>query len=78
MASKSKFQKLSLPSTGAVSRRNSFQGLTVVADYVVGDQRILVMERPEGGTPTATKRKSRLKNTGLADVAAPQTEAQRG
>ena len=64
MASKQRYSKLILPVSGSVTKRNSFAGFTILADYNVGDQRILVLERPESSpkpraASTTTTRKPR-------------------
>jgi hypothetical protein len=59
MATKSKFRKLNLGPSDLITRRNSVQGMQVVADYLdpITNQRTLLLERIEGGV--GAQRRSR-------------------
>jgi hypothetical protein len=40
--------------------RNSFEGMRVIADYNVGDQRIIVLERSDSAQEAVARRQARM------------------
>jgi hypothetical protein len=55
------------------SESNSFEGMRVIADYNVGDQRIIVLERSDSTQEAVTRRKTSVPAKTVPPIAARNT-----
>ena len=55
--------------------RNSFEGMRVIADYNVGDQRIIVLERSDSAQLAVARQKARTLATTTPPIADRRTSA---